>query len=199
MKILNRMRKTIFGHSLCFVLVSLIFISPKLSAKVVTGTDAETGLQFHQWQREGVSIRLVQRLPDQTRAFFQGRGFSPETADVIGQACVFQTIFRNDGNKAISYDLSEWNVHHDGKTAPVAVRESWDKRWKDEDVSQAARIALRWSLLPTQQSFQPGDYNWGMTAYGLPPGSVFDLTIAINIDGQRTIGRIAAIRCAADK
>ena len=66
-------------------------------------------------------------------------------------------------------------------------------------MSQAARIALRWSLLPTRQQFQPGDYNWGMSSYGLPPGSHFDIQIVVNIGGHRVEHRLHDIECAQDR
>ena len=43
-------------------------------AAINTGTDAEAELPYWEVVEHGVSIRLVQRLPDQTRGFFQARG-----------------------------------------------------------------------------------------------------------------------------
>jgi hypothetical protein len=141
-------------------------------------------------------VQLVQRLPDQTRAFFMGRGFSAEPADIIGQACVFQTIFRNDSKQAVSYDLGKWEVIHQDNRLPLRVRETWDEQWQTLGVSQSARIAFRWSLLPTRQRFEPGDYNWGMTSFGLVPGEQFDLALTIDYGGHPVHARILAVECA---
>ena len=65
-------------------------------------------------------------------------------------------------------------------------------------VSQAARIAFRWSLLPTSQRFEAGDYNWGMTSFGLTPGSRFHLELVWYRDGRRESGRIEHVECARD-
>jgi hypothetical protein len=48
------------------------------------------------------------------------------------------------------------------------------------------------------QEFLPGDYNWGMTAYGLPPGAVFDLNVVWQQTGQVQEGWIRRIECPAD-
>ncbi|QKQ25178.1 hypothetical protein [Candidatus Reidiella endopervernicosa] len=177
----------------------LALFSTALSAEVTTSVEKDTGLRGWTWQESGVSLQLVQRLPDQTRAFFQGRGFSTEDADTIGRACVFQTIFRNDGKQLLDYDVDQWQVVQGGKSRSVVTREQWDILWKQRGATQAARIAMRWSLLPTQQQFKPGDYNWGMSSYGLPPGAHFDLSVEVMLDGQRVSATINDIECAVDR
>jgi len=47
-----------------------------LAAEVITGEEAGTGRLTWEWQEAGVSFQLLQLLPDQTRAFYLGRGFS---------------------------------------------------------------------------------------------------------------------------
>lgn len=170
-----------------------------VSAEIITSEEAQTGLRTWEWKQAGVSIQLVQRLPDQTRAFFQGRGFTSKDADTIGRACVFQTIFRNDGKQPLTYDLGDWQITHRGKHLPLQTRERWDEKWQAGEASQAARIAFRWSLIPTRQGFEPGDYNWGMTSFGLPPGESFDLSLVLTINGKAISSSIPAIVCAADQ
>lgn len=94
-----------------------LLVSP-ISAQVSTGRDPETGLRSWTWARDGVSVQLLQLLPDQTRAFFLGRGFSGPEADRISRSCVFQTIFRNDGARPVVYDLGEWSLLHHGERLP---------------------------------------------------------------------------------
>ncbi len=179
----------LFGASILF---------GQVAAEVITGEEEQTGLRTWVWREAGISVQLVQRLPDQTRAFFQGRGFSIKDADIIGRACVFQTIFRNDGKQPLTYDLDDWQIKYRGKRLHLQTRERWKQKWLDRDVSQAARIAFRWSLLPTRQSFEPGDYNWGMTSFGLPLGASFDLSLSLKVNGKTVNGQIPAIVCAAD-
>ena len=65
-------------------------------------------------------------------------------------------------------------------------------------MSEASRLAFQWALFPTQQEFLADDYNWGMTAIGLPPGSVFDLDVFWQADGKPHSARLAAVECAPD-
>jgi len=44
----------------------------------------------------------------------------------------------------------------------------------------------------------PGDYNWGLTAFGIPPGSVFDLEVKWQADAKQHSGEIRDIQCAPD-
>ncbi|MEJ1297885.1 MAG: hypothetical protein RPU64_14540 [Candidatus Sedimenticola sp. (ex Thyasira tokunagai)] len=173
--------------------------SLNVEADVTTGIDSEAQLPFWQWSTQGVKIRLIQRSPDQTRAFFIGRGFSNEAADAIGTGCVFQTIFRNDGEHAIDYDLSEWWIQHKGKSLVIPSKEQWDKKWQTLNLSNSSRIAFKWALLPNKQHFEPADYNWGMTSFGLAPGNHFDLNLVTQIDGKKINGHIPNIECPVDK
>ncbi len=169
------------------------------AAAVESGVDTETGLRSWEWREAGVSLRLVQRLPDQTRAFFQARGFSSAAADRIANACIFQTIFRNESEQPLSYLLDDWRILHRGASGKLMTRERWDAVWQEGEASQAARIALRWSLLPTRQRFEPGDYNWGMTGFGLPSGSAFDLEMVLRLGGEKVTRTIDGIVCAPDR
>ena len=190
-----------FLHKHCRKLVVLciaVLLEP-VSAEVATGIDEQTGLRSWEWTEADVSIQMVQRLPDQTRAFFQGRGFSSSDADTIARSCVFQTIFRNDGKRPLTYDLDDWRIISQGQQNFLITRERWEQKWPEGEVSQAARIALRWSLLPTRQDFESGDYNWGMTSFGLPPGESFDLTLVVTIKNEVITRNITGIVCASER
>ena len=51
-------------------------------------TDEQAQLPYWEIRDAGMSLRLVQRLPDQTRGFFTARGFSAEHAERI-ELCIF--------------------------------------------------------------------------------------------------------------
>jgi hypothetical protein len=175
---------------------------PDVSAKVGTGTDEEAQLPYWELTEPGISIRLVQRLPDQTRGFFQARGFSVADSDHIAMNCVFQTVFRNTARAAsaevIDYDLREWTVHAAGKPRAPMTREDWKTAWSARRAPPPAQLAFEWSLLPTRQSYGPGDYNWGMTVFGLVPGTKFDLDVVWRQRGERRRARIKGVHCAPD-
>ncbi len=184
------------GSNITFTLFAM---SAAAVAEITVDQEPETGLKLWQWREAGVTLQLIQRLPDQTRAFFQGRGFSSADADTLGRACVFQTIFRNDGKYPVKYDMDRWEIVYQGQRMPLRTREYWQAYWETGDAPKAAQIALRWALLPTRQTFEPGDYNWGMSSFGLDPGETFDLQLTLSIDGRVTERQIRNIVCAMDR
>ena len=78
----------------------------------------------------------------------------------------------------------------------MRTRQQWDTYPRSRDVEPAAVSALRWSPLPTEQVFAAGDLNWGMSSFGLAPGSRFDLFFELMIAGERVAGTITAVECA---
>lgn len=175
-------------------------------ACVTTGIDAEAGLPYWELVAGSLSLRLVQRLPDQTRGFYQARGFAVADAERIAQSCMFQTIFKNVAPPAdagaLKYDLKEWTVHASGTQRRIKTREDWAKEWAQERagrrVPQSARLAFEWGLLPTRHSYRPGDYNWGLSMFNLRPGTAFDLDVVWYEGNRRRGARIEKLRCAPD-
>ena len=159
----------------------------------------ETGLKTWEWREDGVSLRLVQRLPDQTRAYLLARGFDKQSADLVARNCLFGSMFRNDGERPLDFDLEQWEMFHEGEAKRMMTRERWRKGLEEAGVSKSGRIAFNWSLMPTRQHFESGDYNWGMTSYGLPPGSRFDLKLKIDLGGEPVEALIRGLECAPEK
>jgi hypothetical protein len=181
------------------LLVMAVLLSGSLAAEIIVETGKNTGLRTWQWSHEGISLRLVQRLPDQTRAYVMGKGFPRDAADELATSCFFGSMFRNDGTRPMDFDLREWKVMQGGKQTGMKVREIWKQKFRDrQDIARSARIGLNWSLMPTVQHFEPGDYNWGMTVYGLPPGESFDLYLRIMRDGQPLETVIPGLQCAPE-
>ena len=167
-----------------------------------TGMDDEARLPYWEVRDGTVIIRLVQRLPDQTRGFFLARGFKPAEAEVIAQSCVFQSIFKNTSSQStpamIQYNLREWTVHLKGQRRGMKTREDWKQEWQARRAAKPAQLAFEWALLPTHQQFGPGDDNWGMSVFNLKPGTEFDLEVVWNRDGRRQSAKLKAVRCAPD-
>ena len=180
----------------------LCLIATPATAAVTRGTDPEAQLPYWEVVDAGMSLRLVQRLPDQTRGFFQARGFNAQQADMIALNCVFQTVFRNtstpDKGGNVEYNLRDWTVHAIGGRQGMKTREDWRGIWASKKASKSARVAFEWALLPTQQIYRPGDYNWGMSVFNLPPGSAFDLEVIWRWQGKTRSARIEEMRCAED-
>lgn len=180
----------------------LLVSSPCRSSEPVSqGIDPENGLRYWQYEGNDILFRLTQRLPDQTRGYFMARGFGPDDAELIATSCVFQTLFKNTANKgtsSVQIDLPEWRVVLPTRQQSLMVRERWNTIWQQRSTPDAAQIAFEWSLLPSQQSYQPGDYNWGMTSFDLPPGSRFDLQFHWEREGVTSTGTLHDVICADD-
>ncbi|RLA00686.1 MAG: hypothetical protein DRQ45_07025 [Gammaproteobacteria bacterium] len=172
------------------------------TAEVQRSANEENGLEKWHFIDGDIEIELVQRLPDQTRALFMNHAFSREVIEQLALSCMFQTIVRNTGKSGagqeISIDLTQWRMQHAGKTGSILLKEPLLASWSDEDADAAAKLVIRWGMFPTQQEYLPDDYNWGLTAYGIPPGSTFDLAVTWLEGGVQHRGNIKDIVCAPD-
>ena len=172
------------------------------SLELKTGKDEQARLPFWDVSNKYMSLRLIQRLPDQTRGFYQARGFTPQQSEYIAQACVFQTIFKNISHLTkpgpLDYDLRQWRVIVDGKKLSMKTREDWRPFWNKQGASAAAKLAFEWSLLPTVQKYRAGDYNWGISVFGPKPGQRFILQLSWQQHGRTHNFTIKNIQCAPD-
>lgn len=186
---------------LALVLVHYLIVLP-VNAGPETGIDEQAQLPFWGWQQGPLFVRFVQRLPDQSRAYFAGRGFEQKDVELIASHCIFQSVFKNVASVAnphvIEYDLSKWIVQYNGNKIQLKRREEWQSVWEIRKTPMAQKIAFEWSLLPTQQRYQPADFNWGMMVLPLPHGAVFDLQVAWQVDGKPLQATIKNMQCAKD-
>ena len=195
----------IFKTRLLFLLVAIPFglMASEPEKNIIKTVDKDT--QFSAWTlSEGnFQLELIQRSPEQTRSFFQGRGFSVKVADDIATSCVLQTIGRNTEAKnkteSVTVDLSEWRIVVDGKEKPIKLKEDWNKEWKGANVSVASRIAFRWATYPSQQTYDPGgDFNWGMISIGPKPDAMFDLHVFWTQADKKHDAWIRQMQCPTD-
>ena len=189
-------------HKALGIGVALALLAGVAMAEIKTGVDAEAQLPYWEITEQNLSIRLVQRLPDQTRGFFEARGFAKADAETIAQSCVFQTVFKNLSTPArpvtIDYDLKEWRVRAGAAQRQLKTREDWQREWVARGIAQPARLAFEWALLPTRQTYHVSDYNWGMSVYDLKPGTRFALDVVWRENGKPRRARIDGVRCAPD-
>ena len=190
-------------------LVSVFLFSPVvLFAMVTSSINDSTSLKTWKLMQNGFELQLVQRLPDQTRGFFQGRGFTKQQANDIATQCVFQTIVKNTAldktSAPIEISLKEWRVKVNGMSKHIKLKEDWAKQWsliqnKSDRVKKSAQIAFRWATFPSEQTFDPGgDYNWGMISFALKPGQVFDLHVFWHVGEQINDEWITSLECPRD-
>lgn len=185
-----------------FVLFCQLMLPTAVGGEVLRSVNEDNGLETWHFINGDIEIELVQRLPDQTRALFMNHAFSREVIEKLATSCMFQTIIRNNGKSGtqqpVSVDLTAWRMTYNGRITGIQLKEPWLAAWSDEDASPSAKLVIRWGMFPTQQEYMPGDYNWGLTAYGIPPGSVFDLEVSWQEGNKNHTGKINRIHCAPD-
>ncbi len=173
-----------------------------VAATMSTGKDEQSFLPYWKIEESGMSIRFVQRLPDQTRAFFLSQGFSVQNAEHIAMSCAFQTVLTNTSHKSVpdplNFDLRDWVVSHKGKKSGMKTREDWGKEWEVKKLSGSSKLVFKWGLVPTQMEYRPNDYNWGMSFFNLKPGSVFDLKVVWRQYNKTHNYVIKGMQCAPD-
>ncbi len=164
---------------------------PLSAGEVQRHTDPDTGLLSWQIREPGFGMQLLQVLPDYVRATYSARGLPPDIVEAIAEYCVFGTIVTNDSQQQLSYRVADWRyITPDGKAHPLKTKTQWVSEWKNQGV------AFRWSILPDDQTFEPGDWSQGFTTVPLPPGSVFDLVYSWRYAGETHEGKLEGLRCA---
>ena len=196
------MRKIRKLRALCAFLLTGAVLLPTAAAEVTRSVNPDNGLEGWHFTDGDIEIELIQRLPDQTRALFMNHEFSREVVEQLALSCMFQTIIRNTGRsgtgRPVTIDLEQWRMRHDGKVGGILLKEPLLASWSDEEASPAAKLVVRWGMFPTQQEYMPGDYNWGLTAYGVPPGSEFDIRVSWQEGEIQRTGEILGVMCAPD-
>ncbi len=175
------------------------------AAEISLSVDKETNLSGWKLTKNNFQIELIQRSPQQTRSFFQARGFNAVVANNIATHCVLQTIIRNtesqNSKDSISVSLKNWRMTTESSTeeTPIKLKEAWAKEWQENTVPNSARIAFRWATFPTEQTFEPGgDFNWGMISVGLKPNKKFDLHIFWKQNNKPYDSWIRNMQCPPD-
>jgi hypothetical protein len=170
--------------------------APALAVTVPERSDARSGAPVWKWAGNGVGVRAMGRPPDQTRAFFIGRGFPDAAARRYARNCVFGMTLRNRAaGGPIRHDLSEWRVRTADGERVLASEARWQQRWRTMEVPERARTAFAWATFPAAESMGEGGYIMGMVAMGLAPGSRFDLILKWHRNGTSRELVLEGLRC----
>ncbi len=167
-------------------------------ALLLAATDSP--VETREIRTSGVYLSLTQVLPDQVRAFYLGRGFDADSAELLAtKACVFQTVFRNESVAGgITFNLADWRARTAQGEAPPKLEPEWQREWERRGVGPGPRTAFRYALFPTEHHYNVGDWNMGMTTYALPLGTRFDLRVVYWRDRHRRSLVLPGVRCATE-
>jgi hypothetical protein len=178
------------------MIVAVLILAPVWAAadEVRVATNPETGLLSWKVQRDGLSLELLQVLPDFVRAAYAARGLPDELIEGVVEYCVFGTIVVNESDGQLSYRVADWRyVTPDGQKHRIKTKSEWVAEWK------AMGVPYNWSILPDDQTLEVGDWSQGFTTVDVPRDSDFDLIFSWSTNGERHAGRIENLRCAPEE
>lgn len=156
--------------------------------------DPSTGLYSWLYTENGFSLQLIQLLPEYVRALYSSRGLPQGVVDSIADYCVFGTVIKNDTPNKLSYKTADWRYFTaDNKPQKLRTKTEWIKEWRRLGSN------YQWSILPDDQTFEPGDWSQGFTTVKLKPGSAFDLNVHWSIGHEKHQYRLKDLRCAPEK
>ncbi len=181
---------------LSLVLITLYLVPPRPAN--AQSVDLKTSAV--KWSGDGLKLELQAMPLDLVRAFFIGRGFDAKDAEFIARTgCVFRSAIGNAGSSTsdpdITIELKKWRVITDGASKGPMTREDWADVWSARKVDEMPRVAFHWALFPTEQQYNPTDYNWGMITFALPPRSIFDLQVVWSKSGTLQRHLIKNLEC----
>ncbi len=175
------------------VLIMALFTVLPTSAEVTTYTEGNSGLLAWKAQHPGFSLQFIQLMPDYVRAIYAARGLPKTVVEGMASYCVFGTIIKNEADTPLAYRVADWRyITGDNQTHPVKTKTQWLEEW------QKLGVAFRWSLLPDDQSFAPGDWSQGFTTLPLPPGTTVNLQYSWSLAGKTHKATIEGLRCAPE-
>lgn len=173
------------------LLAALAMQMPAAAAGVQVFVDENSGLLSWKAQHPGFSLQFIQLMPDYVRAVYSARGLPHEVVELMAGYCIFGTIIKNESDQPLSYRVADWRyVTPDGRSHPVKTKTQWLKEWQDMGV------AFRWSLLPDEQTFAPGDWSQGFTTLEAAPNTPITLRYSWTQQGRKYEGTFDSLRCA---
>jgi hypothetical protein len=180
------------SNAIYSLITLLLFFQSLLFASEVQQTrDAGSGLSAWRIDNQGFRLELTQLLPDYIRAIYSSHGFPREATEDIASYCVFGTIVSNSSDTSLFYSVANWHaMTADGVKHTFKTKTQWLDEWRKMD------IRYSWTILPTEQTFDVGDWSQGFTTIKLPREEPFDLIYSWKLEGEMYTGKIKNIRCA---
>ena len=135
--------------------LALWFIAPLLASSLATAADALS------YKSETLDVKLTPRTPQQMAAFYEARGFSREMIDSLNKHCFITVSIHNKSTDVIWLDLNQWQFKNAAGAVLRQDRTYWRERWTQMEIPLAHQSTFRWTLLPEQLDFRPGEYEGG--------------------------------------
>lgn len=113
------------------------------------------------YESDKLLINLTARTPQQIAAFYEGRGFGETMIDVLREQCFITVFIKNKSRDIIWLDLDHWRFSRADGEITRRDRTYWKARWQQMAVPLAHQSTFRWTLLPEQLDFLPGEREGG--------------------------------------
>lgn len=178
------------------LLVALIEVVPLSIATAAPAVDKSLAVKH-----ELMTIRFKPRKPNQMGSFYEARGFPRPMRDVIHKQCYITAIIHNTSKEKIWLDLSDWKFSVNGKPLKREHRNYWKKRWQEMGIPLRYQSTFRWTLIPEELDYLPGEKEGGNLVLPFTKGKItLDATFKTGADKKGEVIRIHydQLYCAED-
>ena len=170
-------------------------------------TAANPAKPTSQWKYhdQDLTLNLRARSPEQIAAFYAARKFPAEMVELLSGLCFITTRVTNNRDEVLWLQLDRWRFHTpDTDTDADSDIERHDRVWlagqlDTIDAPAASRSILRWTLLPEQLDFRPGEQEGGnilLTRTATPFSLEAVFRLGPHADGREITVTIDNLRCA---
>jgi hypothetical protein len=108
-----------------------------------------------------LEIDFTPRTPNQMGSFYEARGFPSEMRDILKQQCFITVGILNTSDKKIWLNLTDWRFSTGSKLIKREHRDHWKKRWQDMNMPLSKQSTFRWTLIPENLDYLPGEHEGG--------------------------------------
>ncbi|MFN2339063.1 MAG: hypothetical protein ABR544_08855 [Gammaproteobacteria bacterium] len=108
-----------------------------------------------------LSVQLGPRTPEQIAAFYEARGFQADMIEVLRQQCYLTVFIHNKSQDILWLDLQDWEFSNADGPVERLDRHQWKQRWQAMNIPLTHQSTFRWTLLPEQLDFLPGEGEGG--------------------------------------
>jgi hypothetical protein len=154
------------------------------------------------YQSDMLTVRLAPRTPQQIAAFYIARGFTEKMVNILRQQCFITISIKNTSQQIIWLDLSNWKFRNSDGEIRRLDRNYWFDEWRDMKIPLAHQSTFRWTLLPEQLDFRPGEREGGNIILPRDNQAIsIQARFATGADksGTPVIMKLDNIRCAEDR
>ncbi|HHO60014.1 MAG TPA: hypothetical protein ENJ64_07195 [Thiotrichales bacterium] len=112
-------------------------------------------------KQPGITVELTPRSPNQMGSFNEARGFPRPMLTLLKKQCYITIGIENTGRQKIWFDLKNWRFSVNGKALEREHRDVWMQRWAEMGVPLSKQSTFRWTLIPEQLDYLPGEREGG--------------------------------------